>query len=345
MIKKALAHGVPPYEIFTKGMVKGITVVGQKYESGEYFLTELVGAGEVVKEGMEEIGPYLSHSEVKPLGTVVIGTVEGDLHDIGKNIVKMLLTSTGFAVKDLGVDVSAGKFVEAVKETEPDIVAMSALLTTTMNSMRTTVEELQKAGLRRKVKVIVGGAPITEEFGKEIGAITAVGEKYERGEYFLTELVGAGEVVKDGMEEISPHLKQGEVKPVGSVVIGTVEGDLHDIGKNIVKMLLTSVGFTVHDLGVDVAPGKFVEVVRENKPDIVAMSALLTTTMDSMRTTVKELQKAGLRQTVKIIVGGAPINEEFGKEIGADSAAMDAAQGVRICKAWVEDDLNEYDDG
>lgn len=173
LIKEALGHGVPPYEIFTKGMVKGITVVGQKYESGEYFLTELVGAGEVVKEGMEEIGHYLSHSQVKPLGTVVIGTVEGDLHDIGKNIVKMLLTSTGFAVKDLGVDVSAGKFVEAVKETKPDIVAMSALLTTTMNSMRTTVEELQKAGLRRKVKVIVGGAPITEEFGKEIGADSA----------------------------------------------------------------------------------------------------------------------------------------------------------------------------
>jgi 5-methyltetrahydrofolate--homocysteine methyltransferase len=187
-------------------------------------------------------------------------------------------------------------------------------------------------------KALAKGIPPYEIFTDGmVKGITAVGEKYERGEYFLTELVGAGEVVKDGMEEISPHLKQGEVKPVGSVVIGTVEGDLHDIGKNIVKMLLTSVGFTVHDLGVDVAPGKFVEVVRENKPDIVAMSALLTTTMDSMRTTVKELQKAGLRQTVKIIVGGAPINEEFGKEIGADSAALDAAQGVRICKAWVED--------
>jgi len=173
LIREALRRGVPPYEVFTKGMVKGITVVGQKYESCEYFLTELVGAGEVVKEGMEEIGPYLSHGEVKPVGSVVIGTVEGDLHDIGKNIVKMLLTSNGFAVIDLGVDVSARRFVEAVKETEPDVVAMSALLTTTMNSMRTTVEELEKAGLRRKVKVIIGGAPVTEEFGKEIGADSA----------------------------------------------------------------------------------------------------------------------------------------------------------------------------
>jgi 5-methyltetrahydrofolate--homocysteine methyltransferase len=173
LIKEALGHGVPPYEIFTRGMVKGITSVGQKYERGEYFLTELVGAGEVVNEGLEEVGPYLSHSEVKPIGTVVIGTVEGDLHGIGRNIVKMLLTSNGFAVQDLGVDVSAGKFVEAVKETEPDIVAMSALLTTTMDSMRTTVEELQKAGLRRKFKVVVGGAPITREFGKGIRADSA----------------------------------------------------------------------------------------------------------------------------------------------------------------------------
>jgi 5-methyltetrahydrofolate--homocysteine methyltransferase len=173
LVKEAIASGIPPYEVFTKGMVKGITIVGEKYEKGEYFLTELVGAGEIMKEGMEEISPFLNSKDVKPVGKIVIGTVSGDLHDIGKNIVKMLLTSVGFAVHDLGVDVSADRFVEEVKTIEPDIVAMSALLTTTMNSMKTTVEELRKAGLRNKVRIIIGGAPVTEEFGREIGADAA----------------------------------------------------------------------------------------------------------------------------------------------------------------------------
>ncbi len=173
LVRKALAKGIPPYEVFSKGMVRGITIVGQKYENREYFLTELVGAGEIMREGMEEISPLLTNKDVKPLGKVVIGTVGGDLHDIGKNIVKMLLTSVGFAVNDLGVDVPAERFVEAVKNGEPDIVGMSALLTTTMNSMRTTIEELHKAGLRGKVKIIIGGAPITEEFAREIGADSA----------------------------------------------------------------------------------------------------------------------------------------------------------------------------
>lgn len=173
LVKEALMRGIRPYEVFTRGMVKGITIVGEKYESGEYFLTELVGAGEIMKEGMEEISPLLTSKDVKPVGKVVVGTVAGDLHDIGKNIVKMLLSSVGFAVYDLGVDVSAEKFVDEVKRTEPDIVAMSALLTTTMNSMKVTIEEVRKAGLRDKVKIIVGGAPITEEFSREIGADAA----------------------------------------------------------------------------------------------------------------------------------------------------------------------------
>jgi 5-methyltetrahydrofolate--homocysteine methyltransferase len=173
LVKDALMRGVRPYEVFTKGMVKGITIVGEKYESGEYFLTELVGAGEIMKEGMEEISPLLTSKDVRPVGKVVIGTVAGDLHDIGKDIVKMLLSSVGFVVHDLGVDVSAEKFVDEVRRTEADIVAMSALLTTTMNSMKVTIEEVRKAGLRGKVKIIVGGAPITEEFSREIGADAA----------------------------------------------------------------------------------------------------------------------------------------------------------------------------
>jgi len=173
LVEEALAKGIPPYEIFSRGMVKGITSVGQRYENGEYFLTELVGAGEIVKEGMEEISPFLDKVGVEPLGKVVIGTVSGDLHDIGKNIVKMLLTSVGFDVYDLGVDVAPEQFVRKIKETESDILAMSALLTTTMQSMKTTIEELKKAGLRGKVKVIIGGAPIDGDFGEEIGADVA----------------------------------------------------------------------------------------------------------------------------------------------------------------------------
>jgi len=164
-----------------------------------------------------------------------------------------------------------------------------------------------------------------------------VGLRYETGEYFLTELVGAGAVMKEGMEELSPHLKIKRMKPSGRVVIGTVMGDVHDIGKDIVKMLLTSAGFKVEDLGVDVPAEEFVKRVKETKADIVALSALLTTTMQEMKRVIEELEKTGLREEVKIIIGGAPITKEFCQEIGADAAAEDAAQGVRICKQWMEE--------
>jgi 5-methyltetrahydrofolate--homocysteine methyltransferase len=162
-----------------------------------------------------------------------------------------------------------------------------------------------------------------------------VGEKYERNEYFLAELIMAGETMKEGMKTLEPHLKAGELKRVGKVVIGTVRGDLHDIGKNIVATLLSAAGFDVIDLGVDVPPEKFVEAVKENSPDIVGMSALLTTTMVEMEDIIKELKKAGLRDKVKVIIGGAPITREYAEKIGADAAARDAVEGVNICKSWM----------
>ncbi|MEM2168333.1 MAG: corrinoid protein [Candidatus Bathyarchaeia archaeon] len=161
-----------------------------------------------------------------------------------------------------------------------------------------------------------------------------VGEKYEKEEYYLAELVVAGEIVKEGMKVIEPHLKSDETGKIGKVVIGTVRGDLHDIGKNIVATLLRATGFEVIDLGVDVPPERFVDAVKEHKPDVVAMSALLTTTMDEMGNVIKALKEAGLRDKVKVIVGGAPITEEFAKKIGADAAAKDAVEGVNICKSW-----------
>jgi 5-methyltetrahydrofolate--homocysteine methyltransferase len=170
LIKEALDAGVNPYTLVTDGMSKGIEVVSQRFSDNEYFLSELLAAGAIMREGMEVLRPHLEAGEVKSIGKVILGTVAGDVHDIGKDIAGMLFTAAGFRVYDIGVDVPAEKFCEKVKEVDADIVAMSAMLTVTMPEMEIVIEELKKSGLRGKVKVIIGGAPVTEEFGKEIGA-------------------------------------------------------------------------------------------------------------------------------------------------------------------------------
>lgn len=162
-----------------------------------------------------------------------------------------------------------------------------------------------------------------------------VGQKYERNEYFLAELIMAGEVMKKGMEILQPHLKLKDIKRSGRVVIGTVSGDLHDIGKNIVATLLKAAGFEVYDLGVDVSTDKFIEAICKYKPDILGMSALLTTTMNEMESVIQEIKRAGLRDKIKVIIGGAPITPEFAEKIGADAAAKDAVEGVEICRKWM----------
>jgi len=177
--REALRVGLPPYRAIVDGMARGMEIVGQKYEVGEYFLAELIMAGETMKEGMKILEPYLKAGDMKAAGRVVIGTVRGDLHDIGKNVVIMLLQAAGFEVIDLGIDVPAVKFVEAVREHEPDILAMSALLTATMMEMKNVIEGLKKAGLREKVKVIIGGAPVTPEYAEEIGADAAAKDAVE----------------------------------------------------------------------------------------------------------------------------------------------------------------------
>ena len=173
-IKQACEHalkvGIPPVKALTEGMAKGMNVVGEKYEAGEYFLSELIMAGEVMKEGMKILEPHLKETEIKKLGKVVLATVKGDLHDIGKNIVVTLLDAAGFEVIDLGVDVPAEKILETVQMQKPDILAMSALVTTTMPEMENVIKQLKKTGQRRKVKVIVGGAPLTEVYAEIIGA-------------------------------------------------------------------------------------------------------------------------------------------------------------------------------
>ena len=194
-----------------------------------------------------------------------------------------------------------------------------------IESVRKACKEAVESGIPPYKAVIDGMAK-----GMEI-----VGQKYEANEYFLAELIMAGETMKEGMKILEPHLKAGDVKATGRVVIGTVKGDLHDIGKNIVVTLLKAAGFDVIDLGIDVPAEKFVEAVKNNSPDIVAMSALLTTTMTEMENIIKELEKAGLRDKVKVIIGGAPITPDYARKIGADAAAKDAVEGVKICKSWV----------
>jgi methylmalonyl-CoA mutase cobalamin-binding domain/chain len=168
LAEEALSQGVSAYDGVINGMAKGMDVVGQKYQLGEYFLPELVMAGETFKEGMKVFGVHLKPSEMGAQGRVVIGTVEGDLHDIGKNIVASLVEASGFKVDDLGVDVTANSFLAKSREASADVVAMSALLSTTFPHMREVVDAIRKAQLHSKI--IVGGAPLNAETAKSLGA-------------------------------------------------------------------------------------------------------------------------------------------------------------------------------
>ncbi len=171
LTSQALEAGVSPGVILQEGLIPGMAEVGRRFECREFYVPELLIAARAMHAALDVLRPLLATSnEVKPLGKVIIGTVRGDLHDIGKNLVKMMLEGSGFEVKDLGIDVSPEKFVNAVKEEGCDIVAMSALLTTTMPNMKATIEALTEAGLREKVKVMIGGAPITQEYANQIGA-------------------------------------------------------------------------------------------------------------------------------------------------------------------------------
>jgi len=163
-----------------------------------------------------------------------------------------------------------------------------------------------------------------------------VGGKYETKEYYLADLMLAGEAMKEGMRILQPHLERKELGTLGKVLIGTVRGDLHDLGKNVVAMFLEAAGFEVIDLGTDVSAQKFVDAALSQNPDILGMSALLTTTMPEMKKTIREIEKAGSRAALRIIIGGAPVSSEYGEEIGADAVGSDAVEGVNVCKAWID---------
>lgn len=169
-VQAALDAGVPPADMLKDSMIPAMREVGTLFEAGEYFVPEMIVAARAMQAGLAILKPRLAETGVKPIGKVVIGTVQGDLHDIGKNLVSMMMEGVGFEVFDLGVDVKPLAFIEAVNEHQPDVVALSALLTTTMPKLQVTIEAMREAGTLGKAKVMVGGAPVTPEYAERIEA-------------------------------------------------------------------------------------------------------------------------------------------------------------------------------
>ncbi len=209
------------------------------------------------------------------------------------------------------------------------------------------VQEVANAVENGKVKIVAGlvqealdeGASADEILNVGmIGAMGIVGEKFKNNEIFVPEMLIAARAMKKGIEVLTPALKASGAEPIGRLILGTVAGDLHDIGKNLVGMMIEGAGFEVIDLGVDVPAEKFIETMKEN-PDvkIVALSALLTTTMPALKDTVDAIVAAGLRDTVKIMIGGAPVTQAFADEIGADGYSEDAASAAALAKKLLED--------
>ena len=170
LVQEALDAGIDVQKIVNEGLTSGMDIVGQKFESKEYYIPDMLASAEAVGAAMEILEPHLANSGIEPKGKIIVATVKGDLHDIGKNIVTILLRGAGYLVKDLGNDIDDDAIVNAVKEEQPQFLGLSALLTSTMTHMKDVIEALSAAGIRDKVKVIVGGAPVSEEFANEIGA-------------------------------------------------------------------------------------------------------------------------------------------------------------------------------
>ena len=170
-----------------------------------------------------------------------------------------------------------------------------------------------------------------------IAAMAEVGDRFENGDFFVPEMLIAARAMQSGLAILKPLLMEQGVKAIGKIVIGTVKGDLHDIGKNLVAMMLEGAGFEIVDLGTDVSTEKFVQAVRQHEPVMVGMSALLTTTMVNMQATVSALKEAGLRDSVKVIIGGAPVTSNYAEQIGADGYGADASRAVSLAKSLLAD--------
>jgi 5-methyltetrahydrofolate--homocysteine methyltransferase len=190
LVQTALDQGLVPKDILDKGMVVGMNEVGARFKAGDMYVPEVLMSAEAMQAGLKVLRPHLISSGAKLVGKIVIGTVQGDLHDIGKNLVGMLCEGAGFEVIDLGFNIEPEKFVEAIKQHQPQIVGLSALLTTTMRAMGHTIRAMEEAGLRDKVKVMVGGAPVDAEFARRIGA-DGYGSNAPAGADLAKKLVGA----------------------------------------------------------------------------------------------------------------------------------------------------------
>ncbi|HZD56889.1 MAG TPA: corrinoid protein [Anaerolineales bacterium] len=206
------------------------------------------------------------------------------------------------------------------------------------------LEALSKSVIEGDMTGVTAGVQAALDTGIEAGeilqaglipAMGEVGRLFEGGEYYVPEMLVAARAMKAGLEIIRPLLVQSEIKPAGKVVVGTVKGDLHDIGKNLVAMMLEGAGFEIQDLGTDVGPDEFVAALKEDSVDLVGLSALLTTTMPMMKSTIRAITEAGLRDQVKIIVGGAPVTPGYAEEIGADGYAPDASRAVSLARQLI----------
>ena len=193
------------------------------------------------------------------------------------------------------------------------------------------------AGTQAGVKAAIAEGTAPDVILKDglIAAMGEVGRLFEENEYFVPEMLVSARAMQSGLAILKPLLADAGAAPAGKIIVGTVKGDLHDIGKNLVAMMLEGAGFDVVDLGTDVTPEKFVKAVSEHKPQLIGMSALLTTTMPSMTGTIKALQEAGLREQVKVMIGGAPVTDGFAKQIGADGYSPDASSAVRLAKSLI----------
>jgi len=203
--------------------------------------------------------------------------------------------------------------------------------------IKNAIVDGQNAIVKEKVEAALkqGLNPVDILNSGMVEAMAEVGRRFERGESFIPEMLLAARAMQSGLAILRPSLVKVDFKATGKVAIGTVKGDLHDIGKNLVSMMLEGAGFEILDLGTDVAPEKVVAVVKENSPDIVALSALLTTTMPNMKVTIDALKTAGLRDRVKVIVGGAPVTEAYAQQIGADGFSPNAARAVNVAKGLI----------
>lgn len=203
------------------------------------------------------------------------------------------------------------------------------------SEIKTALVEFEVELLKVKVQEALDQGVIAEEIISVLSeGMDVIGEKYQAGEYFVTSLIIAGEIMREALEVLEPHLSGHGGAMRGKIVMATVAGDIHDIGKNIFTTLMDSAGFEVIDLGVDVSAEAIIAAVKEHSPEILGLSALLTTNLEQFPLIVEMLEKEGLRTMVKIVVGGATVTAEFAKGAGVDALAKSAVEGVNICKAW-----------